>query len=377
MSEYSLHEFRTINRTLSRAEQAEIDTWSSRSKATSTGAKFVYNYGSFKHDPEKCLLSYFDIMLHYTNYGCSRVMFRFPKNVVDFKALRLYEYDIEDDYERSIKIRQKGEYVVVDIEENCEEGYDSWLDCEDTLDSITPLWTDIVNGDYRCLYLAWVHFTQLALEYEVLEEDLEEPPVPAGLQNLTTALDDFTVFWGIQDDLIAAASKASPVQKVIEIDVKKAISLLTDDEKSTFLLKLVQDELQVKTLLIKRLEILSGATPPPYQNAKRGIHTIAELQTEERQLRTKIERDQAELKRRTELEIMVKKEPKMWAEVYQNLDLKIGSSYDNAVKLLVNLKDLADFQGKNKDFKAKMDEIIINYGKSTALKNRLGKVKLI
>ena len=377
MSEYSLHEFRTVNRTLTRAEQAEIDTWSSRSDATPTGAKFIYHYGSFKHDPEKCLLGYFDMMLHYTNYGCSRIMFRFPKNLVDFKAMRQYEYDEEGDYEHSIKVRQKGEYVLVDIEENMEEGYDEWIECENTLGSITPLWTDIVNGDYRCLYLAWIHFTQCALENEILEDDLEEPPVPAGLKKLTAALSDFTGFWAIPDDLITVASKASPAQAVIQLDIKKAISLLSDDEKAAFLLQLAQDEPQVKSLLIKRLEVLSGTTPPQYNTSKRAIQDIADLQTQERQLRVQLEKEAAELKRRTELQNMVKRESKMWAEVYQNLDLKIGSSYDNAVKSLVDLKDVADFQDKGVDFKIKLENILRDYGKSVAFKNRLSKVKLI
>ena len=129
--------------------------------------------------------------------------------------------------------------------------------------------------------------------------------------------------------------------------------------------------------MIKRLEVLSGATPPQYQASKRAIQDIADLQTQEKQLRVQLEREAAEFKRRTELQNLVKREAKMWAEVYQNLDLKIGSSYDNAVKLLVDLKDVADFQDKSVDFKIKLEDILRDYGKSVAFKNRLSKVKLI
>ena len=181
MSEYQFYEFRTVNRTLTKIEQTEVNTWSSRAKATPTGAKFIYNYGDFKKNPEKCLVDYFDMMLYCANFGCRKVMFRFPKNLVDIKALQQYNYFFESqgDYEHSIKINQQGEYVVIDIEENLQDGgYEQWIDCEDTLTSLTSLWSDIINGDYRCLYMAWIHFAREALDNEILEdEDIEEPPV--------------------------------------------------------------------------------------------------------------------------------------------------------------------------------------------------------
>ena len=310
MSEYQFYEFKTVNRILTRAERAEIDTWSSRQKSTSTGAKYIYNYGSFKKNPEKCLLDYFDIMLHHTNYGCRQIMFKFPSKLVDLSALREYEYNFNDegDYEHNITISKQGEYIVINIEENLEEGFDEWVECEDTLGSITSLWTDIVNGDYRCLYLIWVHFAQMAIENEVLEDDFEEPPLPAGLKKITGALSEFAEFWSISPDLITAAGKASLDDTATEFDFKKAISLLSDVEKSAFLLKFLQDEPQTKIFLIKRLETLSGATPPQYSASKRTIQDTLDSENEVTKQRVKEEREVAEAKRRTELQNMVKKE---------------------------------------------------------------------
>ncbi len=377
MSEYQFYEFKTVNRILTRAERDEIDTWSSRQKSTSTGAKYIYNYGSFKKNPEKCLLDYFDMMLHHTNYGCRQIMFKFPLKLVDLSALREYEYNFNDegDYEHNITIRKQGEYIVINIEENLEEGYDDWVDCEDTLGSITTLWTDIVNGDYRCLYLIWVHFAQMAIEYEVLEDDVEEPPLPAGLKKITGALSEFAEFWRISPDLITAAGKASPANTTPELDFKKALPLLSDVEKSAFLLKFLQDEPQTKTFLIKRLETLSGA-PPQYSTSKRTIQDILDSENEVIIQRVKAEREAAEAKRRTELQNMVKKEDEMWAKVYENLDRQIASSYDNAVKLLIDLKELAAFLGKNDAFKSKFNDIKAKYGRSAALTKRLIKAQL-
>lgn len=378
MSEYQFYEFKTVNRILTRTERDEIDTWSSRQKSTSTGAKYIYNYGSFKKNPEKCLLGYFDMMLHHTNYGCRQIMFKFPSKLVDLNALREYEYNFNDegDYEHSITISKQGEYVVINIEENLEEGFDEWVECEDTLGGITSLWTDIVNCDYRSLYLIWVHFAQMAIEYEVLEDDLEEPPIPAGLKKITGALSEFAEFWDISPDLITAAGKASPDDTTPELDFKKAVSLLSDAEKSAFLLKFLQDEPQTKTFLIKRLETLSGAAPPQYSATKRTIQDIVDSESEVTKQRLKEEREIAEAKRRTELQNMVKKEDEMWANVYENLDRQIASSYDNAVKLLIDLKELAAFLGKNDAFNSKLNAIKIKYGRSAAFTKRLLKAQL-
>ena len=139
MSEYQYYEFRTVNRTLTREEVKEVDSWSSRGNVSSTSATFTYNFGDFKRDPKQCLLAHFDIMLYYANYGCRRMIFRFPKKLVSLKTLQHYDYSHAEDYQSSIMISAEGDYVVVDIEENLEEGFTEWLDCENTLAAVTPL----------------------------------------------------------------------------------------------------------------------------------------------------------------------------------------------------------------------------------------------
>ena len=97
MSEYQYYEFRTVNRTLTREEVKEVNSWSSRGNVTSTSASFTYNYGDFKQNPEKCLLSHFDMMLYYANYGCRRMMFKFPQKLVNLKTLQQFDYSNSED----------------------------------------------------------------------------------------------------------------------------------------------------------------------------------------------------------------------------------------------------------------------------------------
>lgn len=257
MSEYQYYEFRTVNRTLSREAVKEVNTWSSRGNVNSTSATFTYNFGSFKQNPKQCLLAHFDMMLYYANYGCRRMMFRFPKKLVNLKTLQQFDYSHAKDYESSIMVSGEGDYVVIDIEENLEEGFTEWLDCESTLAAVTPLWNDILNGDYRSLYLIWSEFIQGAIEHEMLKKDaIRYPSVPTGLKKLSAALVEFNTFWDIDDATIANLAQKSPDAETKNIDYKKAISFLSDSEKSDFLLRFAQNEEYVLQALVKRLEDL-------------------------------------------------------------------------------------------------------------------------
>ncbi len=264
MSEYQYYEFRTVNRTLSRAEQSEVNTWSSRGEVTPTSATFVYHYGDFRQDPERCLLGYFEMMLYLANFGCKRLMFRFPKALVNLKALQAYEWD---DDQCTIKIYQKDQYVVVDIDENLEEGYGGWLEGEGILAALGPLWTDITQGNYACLYLIRAHFIaqyQAFIEDDDDKDDAEalnvlEAPIPAGLKKPTAALSEFMSFWGIDDAIRAAAAKKSPVEKETPIaDLEKALKKLSAAEKDDFLVRLLREEPHLRATLIKRLREIGG-----------------------------------------------------------------------------------------------------------------------
>lgn len=257
MSEYQYYEFRTVNRTLTREEVKDVNTWSSRGNVTSTSASFTYNFGDFKLDPKLCLLAHFDMMLYYANYGCRRMMFRFPKKLINLKTLQQFDYSHSEDYQHSITVSNEGDYVVVDIEENLEEGFDEWVDCESTLAAVTPLWNDILNGDYRSLYLIWSHFIGVAKEFEILEEtEIDYPLVPQGLKKLTAALEEFNTFWEIDTFMIHDLAQKSSETTVKVKDYKKAISYLSESEKSDFLLRFAQNEEYILQTLLKRLEAL-------------------------------------------------------------------------------------------------------------------------
>ena len=82
-------------------------------------------------------------------------------------------------------VRAKGDHVITcflvedhDCDPDGTDGGSGWLA------SLLPLRTDMAAGDLRALYLAWLGTAQ----GETLPDDALEPPVPAGLAELTGPL---------------------------------------------------------------------------------------------------------------------------------------------------------------------------------------------
>lgn len=382
MSEYQYYEFRTVGRALTREEERTVNTWSSRGNVTSVSASFEYHYSDFRQDVRKCLEGYFDVMLYIANWGSKRVMFRLPVQLADIKALKNYEWDREYG-EHSISITKSKEYVIIDIQERLEEGYDEWIEGEGTLSGFAPLWNDVVAGNYSALYLTWLHFARLDQETMPDDDDddddfegMKMPPIPAGIGKISSTMERYLDFWGISKDLQAAAAQYSPEQPTISTQkLEENIQNLPMEEKNAFLKRLLHEEPHLRAALLKRLEIMS---PAPAANVSTAptLQMILDAETEIAVKRRQSEQAEAARKRRIELGIVEKQADRVWQSVYENLELKIVRGYDQAFKDLKDLRDLAEMRGTLQDFNTKMREIIDQYGRFKAFASRLQTSKL-
>ena len=195
MTEYQFFDFQTIDRPLTEEEQAEIHKLSSRVALTPTQAVFTYQFGDFHGRPEEVLEQYFDAMLYLANWGSRRMMFRFPKSLIDLSQVQLYE--VED----VIEFREGEAYTILDIN-FLEEGVVFWVEGEGRLSSLIRLRDDILHQDYRVLYLAWLK----AISMNLLKESEREPPVPPGLRSLSSALRNFVDLFEIDKHLLTVAT---------------------------------------------------------------------------------------------------------------------------------------------------------------------------
>jgi hypothetical protein len=69
MSEYQYHEWQSLERPLTAAEQAAVNDLSSHIDVTASQAIVTYKWGDFKHDPIHVLAQYFDAYLYSANWA--------------------------------------------------------------------------------------------------------------------------------------------------------------------------------------------------------------------------------------------------------------------------------------------------------------------
>ncbi len=221
MSEYQYYEFQTVDRPLTEKEMGEVAKLSSRVVPTPTQAVFSYSFGGDLPSPaEKVLDKYFDALLYLANWGSRRLMFRFPRSLVDLE--RLEPYQVED----MVEIRKTSEHVLLDIQLD-EEGGLGWIEGEGLLSPLMKLRDDLLEQDYRLLYLAWLK----AVSMGAVEESEIEPPVPPGLRTLSGGLRAFVDLVELDPHLVTVAGKASADRQTQpEEDLVQAIRHLSRDE---------------------------------------------------------------------------------------------------------------------------------------------------
>ena len=272
MSEYQYYEFQAVDRRLTAEEMAEVGRLSSRTDPTPTRAVFTYSYGDFRGNPEDVLAKYYDAMLYLANWGSKQLMFRFPQSALDAEAL--VPYCLGDFITTSVS----GEYLIVNVDFG-EDEIGDWIEDEVYLSSLIRLRDDLLRGDFRFLYLAWLKAAAMMAvdedEWEAYDPDVDEiyeyeigrdtlePPAPAGLQDLSTPLQDFVDLFEIDGDLVAVAAQAS-VSKPSpgDLDVEALVSRLPETERTDFLVRVARGEPHVGLQLMKRLQGLDQADNP-------------------------------------------------------------------------------------------------------------------
>ena len=375
MSEYQYYEFQAVDRPLTADQQAKVATLSSRAHVTAHMASFVYNYGDFPGDPEQLLRDYFDAMLYMANWGARRLMFRIPGALIDTKQAKLY--CISED----IDLRQtpNKQHVIVDLEFNDEEQAE-WTEGEGWLDALIALREELIQGDFRVLYLAWLKAAAIAVEMEDIAEDTLEPPVPAGLGPLSPALKTLVRFLDIDEALLAVATQQSEKRHQESPQLEPWIAQLPAAEQHDFLVRLSRGEPNLSLLLRRRLQELAAETQPHEREAETGRRTVAALReaaTVWRHQQQAAEQRQAALARQRHLEALAAREPQVWQEIEALLEEKKAHAYDSAVALLVDLRDLATSRGDMACFQQRMADIERTYSNRSALLRRMRQFRLI
>ena len=368
MSEYQYYEFLAMERPLTKQEQSAVARLSSRVDPHPTRAVFVYNYSDFPGSAADVLAKYYDAMFYITNWGSVQLAFRFPKALVDVARIRPYCVDMY------LTCDEVGEYTIVNFERQDDGGFDDWIEGEGMLSGLLPLREAILRQDYRVLYLAWLIASED--EYEVADDDLE-PPVPAGLGKLSAPLQAFVHMFAVDEDLIqAAAINSPPLRQSASPDLQEAVARLPAAEQQAWLLRLANDELR---LGVKFQRFLREKLPGGGKTAVSEPRTVGELRQvveEARQKEAVRRKAAAAAKRKQRMEALAPKADGMWTAVDHLIQEGKAKPYDEAVRLLVQLHDLAVYQGTEPAYGERLRHLRATYARRSGLLRRLDRAGL-
>lgn len=381
MSEYQYYEFQSVDRRLTQSEQEALSQLSSRARISSSKAIFVYSYGDLPGNEKELLVKYFDAMFYIANWGTIQLMFRFPKGLIDVEQMRTY--CIED----IVEVSELNNYVILEISINEEEGFDDWIEGEGSLSSLIGSRQEILQGDYRLLYLAWLkaitYLEELDDEDEGDEDDQDdeqerlEPPVPPNFGKLSPSLQAFIHIFEVDEHLLKAAISASVTKRSIpEKNLKEAIKKLDCSEVDNFLIRLLNGEANLSIELTKKLsgmiEVKKEDNP-----GKRTIRQLLESAKKAEIQEEYTKKELAKAARIRELDALAKREAAAWEDVDALIQKGTSKSYDDVVPLLLNLRDLAEHQNQTVKFFKRVQQLHDRYSSRSGLKRRLLKANLL
>ena len=372
MSEYQRYEFMTSDAPLTRAQLDEVSHLSSHIEASSTHALIEYHWGDFKHDPLDVLLRYFDGFLYWANWGAPQLAFRFPHGVAPGNLLDDY------DFEEFVTLIQHPDFDILDIHFGEMEGPDEWTEYE--LGSLMPLREEIMNGDLRALYLVWLAAHHLLGDADEEEEyDIRTPPVAPGLGALTSAQQALADLLQIPPELIgAAALHSAPIARAPSEDFAAWIELLPAERRADYLLRLARNEPGLSQQLVRELRALrpdKGSDAPP---ASAQV-TYATLLAESRVVKAQIERERQERKRQAQeqrLRTIHERQADYWQRASAAVERGSGAGYDEAVQLVLALRDAATRFDTIAQFEARFRAWLLPHLKRPALVKRLQEQRL-
>jgi hypothetical protein len=378
MSEYQYYEFQAVDRSLNDKEMNELRSFSTRAEITPHSFTNDYSWGNFKGDEDRWMEKYFDGFLYYANWGTHILKLRLPSVLLDFKTAQAY---CSGDH---FSVRLSDDKVILDFLSESEDGSD-W---EEDL-HLTPflnLRPDLSRGDLRCLYLGWLS----GLQSDEVDVEAIEPPVPAGLQNLTPTLTNLADFLRIDPDLIDAAAINSPSLEDITpsaADLRTWIATLPINERDDLLANILAGCMQGdQTAALQQLSRFTKIwrTLRGDKKAKVKPRTVRELLKKVDFIRQNRERLEAEKKaaelaekqrlqklaREKRLNEILGQEPILWAQIESLAAEKKAKSYDKAVELLTDLRDLAARTGGS-DFHLKLKKLREKHSPKSSFIERL------
>jgi len=377
MSEYQRYEFMTIDRPLTRAQLDEVNKLSSHIEASSTHALIEYHWGDFKHDPIKALREFFDGFLYWANWGSPELAFRFPHGILPADLIDEYDFD------EFVTFTKHKDYDILDIHFGEMEGPDEWMEYE--LGSLIPIRDELMEGDLRALYIAWLasQYTMFGYEEEQEEEDYEiiVPPVPPDFGKLTAAQQGLAELLQVPEELLFTAAQHSTgtIASPKKDDFAAWIELLPEDRKHEYLLRLAHNEPGLSRLFVREFRELNRDKGKARLSTGERV-TYATLNFESKNIQAQREREKRERERAEhlrQLQYIYDHQEQYWSRINQAVEHTVGARYDDAVRDLVDLREAANQFNEMREFQERFRTWVQSYRRRPGLIERLRRQQFV
>ncbi|MEU3948266.1 hypothetical protein [Streptomyces sp. NPDC029526] len=370
MSEYQYYEFQALDRPLSREEQEQLRTISTRARITATSFTNTYHWGDLRGNPRRMVERCFDAHLYVTDWGTHRLMLRLPRQTLALPTVKPYCLG------HHVDAWTTRTHLLLDLTSDDEDG--DWIEgADDSLAALIGVRDELATGDLRPLYLAWLS----ALAAWELEDDAEEeyqtcpePPVPAGLGELTAPQRALADFLRVDDDLLtvaAQASSAAPKKPATSTKKELAplIAALPQEEKDALLLRFaLGPEPGLSAELLHRLHSAGTPATVPGHRSTAQLLDAAHTRRADRRQRAEHERTTARVQHLTAL---ASEAESAWQKIEAHIATKKTSAYDQAVTLLAELRDAYSHTGHDSDFHQRLTRLRENNHRRPGLIHRL------
>jgi len=372
MSEYQYYEFAAIDGPISDEGMRYARGCSTRASVSRMRWQNTYTFGDF-HGSVETLLKYYDAHFYIANWGSVRLGLALPNGALPTEAIRPYLRKGRP-YENTLKVKEIGDRCIVWWNRNQEEGW-GWTDGEGLIDELMGIREELMRGDYRALFLGWLADFNPEEYGNPKDGKAVMPPVPAGLNQLSPALEALLEHFPVDHDALAVAAGHSQASIPDRIPMASVLEELTLSELRALLARVadgggpgVMNELIRRTH--PRVQKVADQTMKCGDFATKTLETREVSRKKQAAVAAAKRQREAEL-RRQHLASIMQRADAIWSGLDSLMDQKIASAYDQAALRLEELRDAYAEAGDTGGFQQRLAAFRLRYSNRPAMLRRL------
>lgn len=375
MSEYQYYEFVAVDGPISDKGLRYAESCSSRADVSRLHWRNVYNFGDFGGSVER-LLQHYDVHFYIANWGTVRFAVALPEGVLDQDAVAPYVRG-HDQYENSLTVKRSGTRTIVWWERNEEEGW-GWTEGEGQISRLLGIREELMRGDLRAMFLGWLADFDPEEWRDPRDSAVLVPPIPAGLDNLSPALQALVEQFPVDRDALAVAAGQTQGGMPKRIPITQVLNKLPVDDMKRLLARVADGDggrvmSELNRLTYPHIELSATEKLSCVDFAAKTI-AIREARLKKEAKAAAAERRRADEARRRHLEKVMQRSDSVWAGLDRLMEEKIASVYDTVATHLKELRDAYKQADKQSVFQKKLMVFRERYSRRSAMMRRINEL---